>query len=118
MALFAEGKVERGAAIRLCMRPDFAAVSLHDALNQRQADAGAFKFLRGMQAGKNAEQLAGVIHVKPDAVVAHIPNAWVLIGLAADFDDGLRALAGEFDRVVEQVKKHFAQSNGIGMPGG
>src|SRR6202171_3448951 len=42
--------------------PDTPAVTLDDALHDRQADAGAFEILDAMQALEYAEQLVGVLH--------------------------------------------------------
>ena len=44
--LLSQREVERGAAIRFGLRPNFAAVTLHDALDQSQSDTGTFEILR------------------------------------------------------------------------
>ena len=44
---------------------------MHDALNRGQADAGALKRLRGVQALEHAEQLVHVFHLEADSVVSN-----------------------------------------------
>ena len=62
------------------------------------------RILRGVQAGKDAKQLPSVIHVESDAVVAHIPNVWMLIIWQPDFDKGFDSLAGEFDALSSKFR--------------
>jgi hypothetical protein len=52
-------EIKRRAAIDRGFGPDTAAVTLDDALDDRQADTGACEILCAMQALKHVEQLAG-----------------------------------------------------------
>src|SRR5712672_3333515 len=65
----AEG--ERRALARFRLGPDAAAMALDDAVDDREADAGALELLGAVQPLKGAEELGGVAHVEPRAVVAH-----------------------------------------------
>src|SRR5262245_703117 len=60
---------ERGAGARRAFGANPAAMTLDDALGQRETDAGAFEVLHAMQALEHSEQLADVLHVEADAVV-------------------------------------------------
>ena len=100
---------ERGALIRLTLRPDPPAVPLDDPLDDRQADAGAFEFVRGMQPLENAEQLADVPHVEAGAVVTHEEHGFAVHFVATHFDDRRIALPRELESVGEQVRQHLPQ---------
>ena len=65
------GEIERRAAIRLGLRPYPAAMPGDDTAYISKTDAGALELLGAMQALKDAEELAGVLHVEAHAVVAH-----------------------------------------------
>ena len=69
-------EVERRAPIDRRFRPDPPAVTLNDALDDRQADAGALEILRAMQPLEHAEQLVGVAHVETGAIVANKEHAF------------------------------------------
>ena len=75
--------------------PDPAAVAADDALHDRQPDAGALEVAGGVQALERLEQLVGVAHVEPGAVVAHEESAVArpAARLRADLDGGVVALA-------------------------
>ena len=58
-----------------------------DLSDVRQADPGAWKFIRPVQSLKDAEQLPGVIRIKADAVVADKDHdLGSVAGQAAEFD--------------------------------
>src|ERR1700752_242694 len=71
-------EVKRGALIELPFSPDPPAVPRDDPLDDRQADAGAFKVLRAVQALEYAEQLVRITRVEPGAVVADVVNGLVV----------------------------------------
>jgi hypothetical protein len=75
-------------------RPRCAAVPVNDPLHNRQADAGAFKFVRAVEALKDAEQFVRIPHVKTGPVVAHEIDVLVLLKFAADFNDGRPRVGG------------------------
>src|SRR5881628_3013076 len=79
--------------------PDASAVARDDALDDRQADAGAGKLVLPVQALKDAKQLVVVAHVEARTVVAHAVNQVCAAALAGDLYPG-RGLAGAvFQRV-------------------
>ena len=47
-------------------------MTMNDALNGRQPDPGAFKFVSPVKALEYAEQLVYVFHIETDAVVSDI----------------------------------------------
>ena len=88
---------DHGAAVHRALRPYAAAVPVNDALDVRQPDAGAFKFLVAVQALKHAEEFVCITRVETGAVVANEDHG-VSIGAggAANFYFGVLAFAGEF----------------------
>src|SRR2546426_131573 len=94
-----QGKEEGGAAARLAVGPDRAAVPRDHAVHVGQADAGALEFCRRMQALKYAEQLAGVIHVETHTVVAYEISVRAIVQGAAELDPRVRFLAAELGGV-------------------
>lgn len=50
-----KSKIKRGALVDFALCPHFAAVSVNETLNDRQADSRAFKFFVGMQAPENGK---------------------------------------------------------------
>src|ERR1039458_6296059 len=79
-----EGEIEGGAFFRLGFRPDAAAVTLDDALDDGQAHAAAFKLIGRMQALKDAEEFVGVRHLKTGTVVPDEINAAARFSGGAD----------------------------------
>src|SRR5690606_30288627 len=64
-------KCEGCTAVRCAFGGDTAAVSSHDALHERKADAGARELRVGVQALERAEKLVGITRLEAGAVVAH-----------------------------------------------
>src|SRR3989449_7677972 len=82
--------------------PDAPAVARDDALDDREADAGAGKLVLPVQALKDAKQLVVVAHVEARAVIAHAVNQVGAAALAGDLYPG-RGLAGAvLQRVGQQ----------------
>ena len=82
---------------------------VNDPLHNRQANAGALKFIGAVEALEDAKQLAHITHVKSGAVVAHKIDALVLLKFAADFNDRRMAVTGVFERVGKQVDPDLVQ---------
>src|SRR5438876_3199187 len=64
-----ESEKERRAFVRLRIRPNAAAMTMNDALDDCKTDARAPIFLGPVQPLEDAEQLVGVPHVEADAIV-------------------------------------------------
>ncbi len=86
-----------------------------DAADIGQADAGAFELFDVVQALEHAEQLVHVAHVEAAAVVAHEEVVFVVVSLVTNLDHRVFALAGELDRVGQQVLPYQAQHRRIGL---
>ena len=80
----------------------------HDALNEGQADTGAFELINIVQALKDAKQFMAVLHVESDAVVAYVIFMLVAMLPAADLDSGVLLPTREFERIRNQMVKHLA----------
>jgi hypothetical protein len=67
---------------------------MYYALNRRQSNAGAFKFIRVVQALKHAKQFIYVLHIKARSVVPYKYDQVISVSLgASDLDLSLRARA-------------------------
>src|SRR4029077_15732391 len=82
--------------------PDSPTVPVDDPLRGRQPYALSAELALAVQALERAEQLVGVDHVEPDAVVAHEDAGLVADGLAADPDLRHRFVTCELPRVADQ----------------
>src|SRR6185295_5900619 len=99
-------------------RPDASAVTVDDALNVGQADAGAFKIAGAMQPLEDAEKFVGVLHVEAGSVVPDKEDPVLvggLLGRASDLDAGLFPLAGVFDGVADEIGEDLAQEVAVGL---
>src|SRR5919197_5945828 len=67
-----QGETECRACIRLCLGPNRTAMAMDDALDNREAHAGAFILVRSMEPLEDAEELVGIFHPKPDTVVPDV----------------------------------------------
>src|SRR6266850_5978121 len=88
----------------------------NDALDISQADADPFKFVRPVQTLKNAEELLRILHVEPDAVIAHDHDHFVrrLVG-ASDLDLSWIPGTGVLDRVGQEVHEYLFQEERIAL---
>ena len=68
---------------------------VNDALDQGQADPGAFKLLLAVQALKDAEKFAGMLGIEPGPVVLHVVDVFFGVALA-DVEDLLTILKNAF----------------------
>src|ERR1051326_7026586 len=66
---FIQCEIEGSALVDRRFRPDASAMSVHDALRERQSRAVALKVLLRMKALENAEQFVRIFHIKTDAIV-------------------------------------------------
>src|SRR5262249_7912755 len=98
---------------RFSFRPHPAPVAMDDALYERQAHAGAFKFLLAMQPLKHAEQPVAVFLVKTDAIVLHVAGHFAVLAPAANFDAWRRPRAREFDGVADEIGEDLAKHGRI-----
>ena len=64
-------EIKGSSFVHFGFSPDAAAVALDDALNDGEADAGAFKLLDGVQPLKNTKEIFRVAHIETGAVVAN-----------------------------------------------
>ena len=97
-------KIKRGAFVDLALGPGAPAVTVNDAADVGQADAGAFKiFLVAVQALEDAEQLVDVLHVKAHAIVPDEEDEITIATiLAADVDFIRFAGTGILDGIADQ----------------
>src|SRR5712691_7747967 len=80
-------EIKRGALVHCAFGPDAAPVPRHDPPDGGQTNAGAFELLGPVQPLEDAEQLVGILHVEPGAVVAdEQDDPSVFFAGAADLD--------------------------------
>src|SRR5690348_5492783 len=115
LASRAEREREAGALLRRAGRGDLAAVTLDDALDRRQADAGAGELVDAVQALERAEQLGDVTHVEAGAVVAHEVAAPAVLHLGAELDARARVARRVFPGVAQEVLEDEADERGVGL---
>ena len=104
---FRQRKVKGGSFVQLGFGPDTPAVARDDSLNDGEADTSAFEFLLVVQSLKNAEQSIRIAHFKPRSIVANKINSFLIVLLAADFHQRAGLVAGEFERIGQQVNKNL-----------
>src|SRR5438105_8426440 len=101
-------EIERCTLVRSRFGPDAAAVTLHDALHERQSNAGAFVILGAVEPLKYAEQLVCVAHVEAHSVVAH-PIHRLARGIrVANLDPRQLSLARVFQGIRHPVDEYLA----------
>ena len=67
-----------------------------------------------MQPLENPEELVGILHVEPSAVIANEDDGFPgITAVASDFNAGLLAVASVLDSVVDQIGQHLAQHRRI-----
>src|SRR5262245_8623595 len=108
-----ERELERGAATRLRLHVDAAAVPAHDLVDDGEADARAFESLFAMQPLEHLEELVRVVHVEADAVVLDEVRNAVRRRRAADSDASFRVLARELDGVRDEIDEDLSDEVGI-----
>ena len=93
-------------------------MAVNDAGNSCQSYPRPLEILVSMEAMERSEELVGVVHVEPSAVVAHVEGTLLLV--PTELDEGGGDLGGEFDAVSQQVFKsdaHEARVTGSGKAG-
>src|SRR5262249_17799367 len=111
---FGNREIESRAAIQLSFSPHSASVTVDDALNGREAYAGALEFLGTVETLEYAEQLAHISHVEPDPVVLdanHDLARCVFHG--SDLDLGPSPRARELHRVGDEVDHRDPQQGTV-----
>src|ERR1700735_159527 len=99
-----EGEIDGGAAIDATFGPGPPAVTVDDAPDDGQADAGARELGGGLEPLERAEQLVPVGRVKASPVVTHIAaDGGIADGRGRELDGGVLAAGGELPGVVKQV---------------
>jgi hypothetical protein len=89
---------------------------MYDALNRRQSNAGAFKFIRVVQSLKHAKQFTYVLHIKAHSVVPYEYYQFISVSLgASDFDLGLDARACEFNGIGDKIDERKLQHRTISV---
>src|SRR5690242_9403345 len=99
----------------LGLGPDAPAVTVDDALDRRQTDAGPRIVARRVQALERPEELVRISHVEARAVVAYEESRPSLVLQGADLDPRLFLLGGEFPGVSEEVLQDDAQQMRVGV---
>src|SRR5205823_7981930 len=96
-----EGEKEGRSLPECRFHPDAAAVALHDALTDRQADSGS-RIRMPVQPLENSKDLLNIVGVDPDAVVPHGEMPFFVLTPGANVN--LRRVRGTvFDRVADQI---------------
>src|SRR5580658_7783630 len=88
-----QSEVEGGALVDGGFGPDAAAVAEDDALDDGEADAGAFVLFGSVHPLEDAEEASGVLHLEASAVVAHKINKLLVLEPANNLHDGVLAAA-------------------------
>jgi hypothetical protein len=103
---FGQGDVE-GRALSYCaFRPDFAVVSVDDAVGYAEPDAGAGIFFFGVEALEGDEEFVGIGHVKANAIVFYGEGYVVCrLLLFGNCDAWCGAFTGELPGVADDVVK-------------
>src|SRR6266404_678520 len=101
------GEEEGCALVRLRLGPDSASVLVDDPLNRHESNSGAFKIPRLVQALKNTEELAGILHFEPDAVVPNEVNKFLVERRHSGVYHCAIARTRVFDRVRKEVHEHL-----------
>src|SRR5688572_2371868 len=99
---------ERAAFSDCAPDVDASAVRLHDALHEREAEAGALMALgrRGFELLELDEEAMHVLGGDTDSVVLHV-DAKLLVTVTRDPCADPRVLAGELDRVRKVIVEHL-----------
>src|SRR5581483_2915052 len=107
-------EIEDGAAVDHSLGPHAPSVPLHDPLDDREADAGAFELLGAVEALEDPEELARVPHVETRPVVLDEVDRLALPATAADLDHRLGAPARELPGVADEVHEDLPDEPAVG----
>src|SRR5256885_1993680 len=101
------------AAIDCGFGPDTSAVAMNNSLYDRQANAGAFKFVCAMQSLEYAEELVLILHVKTRPVVADEIDLLAFLLPRANLDNCRFPLSRIFNRVRKQIDPDLFQQRRV-----
>ncbi len=102
-----------GTAIGPALGPDAPAMAFDDAPHYCKAHAGAFEFMRGVQALEHPEQSTCVTRVEAGAVVPYGEYNLVVSHLAENADLRLLVLRAVFQGVGDRILPNLAQHDDI-----
>src|SRR5262245_46929423 len=105
--------MKHGAAARLGLEPDLAAVALHDPLGHREPETQALVLLAGVEPLEEPEETLAIARGDADSVVGHRDPPAPSRGPRPDGHRRLAFLA-ELDRVAHQVLEEATELKGIG----
>src|SRR5690606_3278785 len=111
LASFLHGQRESEARAhpRFALRPHPPAVTIDNALDDRQPDSRARILGRMMQALEHLEQLVRILHVEPRPVVLDAVLRPAIINSSANANQRFLASACVFQRVIDQVDPNLPQ---------
>src|ERR1700676_4334180 len=86
----------------------------HNTLDIRQPDPGALKFVLAVQSLEHAKQFSHIFRIKSRAVVANGDHRFAASSWSkSDLDSRLRTIAGELDRIGNQIDPHQTQESAV-----
>src|SRR5260370_39171422 len=86
-------------------------MTVDDALDDGEADPGAFEFFRGMQTLERSEQPLRVLQIKTHSIVSDEIGTHPLLLAATKFDLRLRGLRGEFPCISDQIFERYPEKS-------
>src|SRR5882724_4462504 len=108
-----QSEIESGAAVHGALSPNPATVTLDDALDGSQSDAGTFEFSAGMQALKRTEQLMYVCRIETGAIILQEISVRTSLTGDSKLDAGSFFSAREFPGVLKQIHQDDTQQGGV-----
>jgi hypothetical protein len=92
-------------------------MAVDNALHDGQPYAGSLVLLSPVQPLEHAEQLVGVLHVEAGAIIFDVVSVLAVELFPANFDLRRVTLAGELERIAQQVGEDLPQERGVGVAG-
>src|SRR5262249_25641710 len=102
-----QSEIKRRAGAGSRVGPDPSAVSLNDVMDYHQTYSCSLERFIGMKFSKLLEEAPSGLRSEADAIVADRENPFLRVFYGADFNQGLRALAGIFERITEEIQHHL-----------
>jgi hypothetical protein len=91
-------------------------VTIYDALNRCESDAGAFEFVRPVQPLKHSKQFVCILHLKTHSIVPNEYYELIFVSVgASDLDFCSQARACEFDGIRNKVDQHNSQHRTVSV---
>lgn len=97
--LVAERKRETGPLVLSAFSPNAAAMPLDDTVDNGEADARAFEFLRLMEALEDLEKLVCVSLIEPDAIILDVVEGKGGFAAPANFNECFGGEPGKFKSI-------------------